>query len=130
MTNKKFYPTEAELEVLQVLWAEGPSSVRLVNNILNESRDVGYTTTLKIMQIMTEKGLVTRDTTNRTHIYHSAVAESDTQNSLLSNFIQKAYKGSAMRLVIQALGQQKATPEELNELKQLIENMDNPDLNQ
>jgi len=98
--------------------------------MLNESRDVGYTTTLKIMQIMTEKGLVTRDTSNRTHIYHAAVAESDTQNSLLSNFIQKAYKGSAMRLVIQALGQQKATPEELNELKQLIENMDNRDSNQ
>ena len=126
MTNKKYYPTEAELEILQVLWAKGPSSVRLVNGILNETRDVGYTTTLKIMQIMTDKGLVTRDTSSRTHIYHPAVDESVTQESLLSNFIQKAYRGSAMRLVMQALGQQKATPEELEKLKQMIKDMDKP----
>ncbi len=126
MTNKKYYPTEAELEILQVLWAKGPSSVRLVNGLLNEVRDVGYTTTLKIMQIMTDKGLVTRDTSSRTHIYHPAVKESDTQESLLTNFIQKAYRGSAMRLVMQALGQQKATPEELQKLKQIINDMDEP----
>ena len=125
MTKKKFNPTESELEILQVLWAHGPSSVRQVNELLNEKRDVGYTTTLKIMQIMTDKGLVTRDTKTRTHIYHSAVKEGETQRTLLNNFIQKTYRGSSMRLVMQALGQQEATPDEIAELKKLIEELDN-----
>lgn len=124
MHNKKCEPTESELEILQILWAHGPSAVRQVNEKLNLKREVGYTTTLKIMQIMTEKGYVTRDTKSRTHIYHSAVKEKETQTSLLNDFIQKAYRGSAMRLVMQALGQQDATPEELDELKKLIAEMD------
>ena len=89
--KKRFEPTESELEILQILWEKGPSSVRTVNEILNERRDVGYTTTLKIMQIMTEKGLVTRDTESRTHIYHSAADQQETQNSLLKSFINKTY---------------------------------------
>jgi len=124
LSKKKHDPTESELAVLQILWQEGPSSVRTVNDKLNEHREVGYTTTLKIMQIMTEKGLVTRDTKTRTHIYHSAVKEKETQNSLLQNFIQKTYRGSAMRLVLQALGQENATEEEINELKTIIEKME------
>ncbi|MBT8190089.1 MAG: BlaI/MecI/CopY family transcriptional regulator [Saprospiraceae bacterium] len=122
--KKKIKPTESELEILQVLWIHGPSSVRQVNDLLNEQREVGYTTTLKIMQIMTEKGLVSRNTENRTHIYHSAVKEGDTQRSLLDSFIEKTYRGSAMRLVMQALGNQKASPEELEKLKAIINELE------
>jgi len=118
--NRKFHPTESELEVLQVLWEQGPSSVRAVNEKLNEKREVGYTTTLKIMQIMTEKALVTRNTSSRTHVYQSAVKEAETQTSLLDSFIQKTYRGSAMKLVLQALGKEDATTEELEQLKNII----------
>jgi len=121
--KKRFEPTESELEILQILWEKGPSSVRTVNEILNERRDVGYTTTLKIMQIMTEKGLVTRDTESRTHIYHSAADQQETQNSLLKSFINKTYRGSAMRLVMQALGTEEASKEELEELKRMIDEL-------
>ncbi len=124
MTSKKTFPTESELEILQVLWQLGPSSVRTVNELLNEKREVGYTTSLKIMQIMNGKGLVTRDTTARTHIYHPAVQEKNIQRNLLDNFIDKAYRGSAMSLVMQALGNEKATTEELDELKAMIRNIE------
>jgi len=125
MTFKsKGTPTESELEILQVLWQLGPSSVRKVNEILNERREVGYTTTLKIMQIMTEKALVTRNTESRTHIYLPAVKEQDTQKSLLKSFIDKTYRGSAMNLVLQALGNQDATEKELQELKQMIDEIE------
>ncbi len=113
-------PTESELEILQLLWLHGPSTVRDINKILNEKREVGYTTTLKIMQIMAEKNLVTRNTEARTHIYHAAVKEKVTQNSLLNKFIEKTYRGSAMRLVMQVLGQQNTTQEELEEIKKMI----------
>lgn len=125
MGDKKINePTESELEVLQVLWKQGSATVRQVNDELNISREVGYTTTLKIMQIMTEKGLVNRDTATRTHIYHPSVKENTTQKNLLKKFIDKTYRGSAMQLVMQALGNQKASVEELEELKQLIKNME------
>ncbi len=125
MTDKKTNePTESELEVLQVLWKNGSATVRQVNEELNKNREVGYTTTLKIMQIMTEKNLVSRDTATRTHIYHPAVKENITQKTLLKKFIDKTYRGSAMQLVMQALGNQKASVAELNELKQLIKNME------
>jgi len=117
-------PTESELEVLQVLWKEGPCTVRQVNDILKLNRDVGYTTTLKIMQIMTEKKLVTRDTASKTHVYHSSVKENSTQKSLLNTFIQKTYRGSAMQLVMQALGNQKASSEEIEELKRMIKRIE------
>lgn len=125
MVSKKHQnPTESELEILQVLWDLGPSSVRIVNEKLNETREVGYTTTLKIMQIMTEKGLVTRDTESRTHIYHCKAKESETQKSLLNNFIAKTYKGSAMKLVMQALGNDTASEREISELKELISQLE------
>lgn len=123
--KRKQHPTESELEILQILWEDGPSSVRAVNEKLNEARSVGYTTTLKIMQIMTEKALVTRDTKTRTHIYYAQVKEGETQSSLLDSFIEKTYRGSAMRLVMQALGNKEASPEELAELKNLIQEMEN-----
>ncbi len=118
-------PTEAELEILQILWELGPSSVRLVNDRLNEKRDVGYTTTLKLMQIMVEKGLAKRDTAQRTHIYRAAIEERDTQQRLLQNFVDTAFRGSAMKLVLQALGNHKATEEELQEIKAIIRDLEN-----
>ncbi|MCO6487535.1 MAG: BlaI/MecI/CopY family transcriptional regulator [Phaeodactylibacter sp.] len=117
-------PTESELEILQVLWQHGPSPVRFVNDKLNEEREVGYTTTLKLMQIMAEKGLVWRNTDSRTHIYQAAVSEADTQKRLLQKFVDTTFRGSAMKLVMQALGNHQASPEELDEIKALIEKME------
>ena len=126
MPNKEYIsPTESELEILQILWEHGPSSVRKVNDLINLKREVGYTTTLKIMQIMTDKALVTRNTEKRTHIYHSAVEEKETQKSLLSQFIDKTYRGSAMRMVLQALGQQSADKDDIEALKALINKIEN-----
>jgi len=122
--KRKNAPTESELEILQVLWQEGACSVRKVNEVLNENREVGYTTTLKIMQIMTDKGLVTRNTESRTHIYMAAAKEKDTQRSLLQSFIKKTYRGSAISLVMQALGDQDATQDEINELKEMISSLE------
>ena len=124
MEMDKVRPTESELEILQVLWDKGPSSVREVNDILNESRDIGYTTTLKIMQIMSDKGLVDRDTSRRTHIYQASRHQSDTQSFLLGEFLRSAYKGSAKKLVLQALGNHKTTKAELHEIKALIEQLE------
>ena len=124
MSGKSIRPTESELEILQVLWEKGPCSVRTVNDILNEEREVGYTTTLKIMQIMLEKGLVSRNTDSRTHIYDAGVFEADVQNQLLKKFVQTAYRGSASRLVMQLLGNHSASPEELDRIKDLIEQLE------
>ena len=123
--RQKNMPTESELEILQILWQHGPSSVRFVNELLNEKREVGYTTTLKIMQIMTEKNLVTRDTGSRTHVYDAVAKETDTQNSLLNKFIEKTYRGSAMKLVMQALGQKKASADDIEKLKAIIDEIEN-----
>ena len=123
-SRQKNMPTESELEILQVLWQHGPSSVRFVNELLNEKREVGYTTTLKIMQIMTEKGLVSRDTSSRTHVYDSVAKEKDTQTSLLDTIIEKTYRGSAMKLVMQALGQKKASADDLEKLKAIIDEIE------
>jgi len=117
-------PTESELEILQILWANGPSPVRLVNEKLNEEREVGYTTTLKLMQIMTEKGLVERNTESRSHIYTAAVTEADIQQRLLKKFVDSTFRGSAMNLVMQALGSQRTSQEELDEIKALIEKIE------
>lgn len=117
-------PTESELEILQVLWENGPSPVRFVNDKLNEDREVGYTTTLKLMQIMAEKGLVLRNTQNRTHIYEAAASETDTQQRLLQKFVDSTFRGSAMKLVMQALGNHQASQEELDKIKALIEQIE------
>ncbi|GAB3325543.1 BlaI/MecI/CopY family transcriptional regulator [Larkinella ripae] len=116
-------PTESELEILQVLWAQGPSTVRQVNELLSQTKDVGYTTTLKLMQIMHEKGLLSRTEEGRYHIYRALVDEQATQQHLLDRFVDTAFRGSAMKLVMQALGNSKATPQELAELQRLINNM-------
>lgn len=118
-------PTESELEILQVLWQEGPCTVRTVNERLNEKRETGYTTTLKFLQIMTDKGLCIRNTDDRTHIYQAAISESEIQSELLRQFVDSTFRGSAMKLVMQALGNHEASTEELNEIKALIEQIKN-----
>lgn len=121
---KRIRPTESELEILQVLWEHGPSTVRFVNDQLNEDREVGYTTTLKLMQIMAEKGLAERDTSQRTHIYSPVVTEAETQQNLLTQFVDRTFRGSAMKLVMQALGNHNASEAELDEIKALIEQIE------
>ena len=124
MNKKPNKPTESELEILQILWANGPSPVRFVNDKLNEEREVGYTTTLKLMQIMVDKGIARRNTDSRTHIYEAVIAESDTQKQLLKKFVDSTFRGSAMKMVMQALGNHQASPEELEEIKALIQKME------
>ena len=117
-------PTESELEILQVLWQKKEATVREVNDQLNDQREVGYTTTLKMMQLMLEKGMVSRAEDSRSHVYKAAVSELDTQQLLLNKFVDTTFRGSAMKLVMQALGNHEATKEELNDLKKLIENIE------
>lgn len=122
--NKVPKPTDAELKILQILWQNGPSSVRFVNDKLNEEKEVGYTTTLKIMQIMVEKELVKRNTESRTHIYQSRIEEDATQKQLLKKFVDATFRGSAMKLVMQALGNHEASEDELEKIKALIKKIE------
>ena len=112
-------PTDAELGILNVLWSRGPSTVRQVAETLG--REAGYTTVLKLLQIMTEKQLVVRDETARTHIYRAAFTEDQTQRQLVSDVLERAFGGSAAKLVLQALSANKASPEELAEIRQLLD---------
>jgi predicted transcriptional regulator len=121
---KNIQPTDSELEILQVLWENGPSTVRLVNNRLNEKRIVGYTTTLKIMQIMAEKGILSRRKKDRTHIYTPVLKEGETQSLLLNKLLRNAFGGSAGKLVMQALGNLQTSAEELKEIKEIIKNLE------
>ncbi len=117
-------PTEAELEILHVLWQQGSCTVRFVHETLHAQKDVGYTTTLKLMQIMAEKGLVRRNVESRTHVYEAAINETEAQGELLRGFLHTAFRGSAMKLVMQALGNHKTSREELDEIRKFIENME------
>jgi predicted transcriptional regulator len=119
-TGKYIKPTESELEILRVLWEKGPSTVREVHEVLGQSKDAGYTTTLKLMQIMHEKGLLERDTSSKTHIYSSAVSQENTQRQLLDKMIDTVFNGSASQLVLQALGNHKSSKEELEKIKQYL----------
>ena len=117
-------PTDAELEILQVIWLHGPVSVRFVNDESNRKKRVGYTTTLKLMQIMREKGLLMRSEDGRKHIYYVVLKEKEAKNLLLDKFVKTAFGGSAMDLVMQALGNHQTTPDELEELKALIDKIE------
>ena len=117
-------PTNAELEILQVIWLHGPVSVRFVNDELNHKKQVGYTTTLKLMQIMTEKGLLKRSEKGRKHIYNVVLKEKEAKSLLLDKFVKTAFGGSAMDLVMQALGNHQTTPDELEDLKALIDKIE------
>ena len=115
-------PTDAELAILRVLWERGPSTVRQVHEILvSRVGPTAYTTALKLLQIMTEKGLVRRDDTDRTHIYMPRLTEEQTQRQLVRDLLDRAFGGSASKLVMQALHAKRSTPEELGEIRKLIE---------
>jgi len=117
-------PTRAELEILQVLWEFGPSTVRFVNDTLNEQRDVNYTSTLKQMQIMADKGILKRDERQMKHIYIPVEAENKTKDQLLNRFVNNLYKGSASKLVMQLLGNEKTSKEDLDAIKQMLKKLD------
>ena len=117
-------PTDSELEILNILWKHGRCSVRTVNEHLSSQRDVGYTTTLKLMQIMHEKGLVDRDTSQRSHIYKALVKERDVKENLLNKFMYSAFEGSASQLILQALGNHKMTDHELQEIRHFIDKLE------
>jgi BlaI family transcriptional regulator, penicillinase repressor len=116
-------PTNAELAILGVLWSKGASTVREVHDALTEARAeaVGYTTILKLLQIMTEKKLVKRDTRARTHVYAAAVSEATTRGHLLSDLVDRAFGGSSLALVLQALSSTRATPAELEQIRRLLD---------
>jgi predicted transcriptional regulator len=124
MAKKRNKPTEAELDILAILWEQGPSSVRLVNDELNKIRRVGYTTTLKQLQIMHEKGMVTRENDGRTHIYNAAHDREETQKQLLDRLLVAAFGGSASKLVMQVLGSHSSSQSELDEIKALIKKIE------
>jgi predicted transcriptional regulator len=124
-TTKVIKPTESELEILQILWTKGLATVREVHEGLSQIKDVGYTTTLKLMQIMNEKGLVKRDDSMRTHVYQAAVNKEKTQKHLLGKMIDSLFGGSPTQLVIQALGEHKASPDELEKIQALLNDLKN-----
>lgn len=117
-------PTDAELAILRVLWERGPSTVREVHDELNRAQDSGYTTVLKMLQIMTEKGLVVRDESNRAHVYSSRLSEQKTQRQLLGDLIERAFGGSPAKLVMQALSAKKASAEDLSAIRNVLDQME------
>jgi predicted transcriptional regulator len=118
-------PTKSELEILQVLWKNGPSTVRFVNDYLNEQkRAVQYTSTLKLMQIMTEKEMLVRDTSSMKHLYSAAIEESHTKTVLLDKFIDTMFNGSSTNLMMQLLGNKKTSREELDAIRAMLDQFD------
>ena len=117
-------PTEKELEILQVLWQNGPATVREINEVLSHDREIGYTTTLKFLQIMYDKGFVEREKEGKTHIYYAAISEEATQQTLLEELLDGAFKGSAMKLVMGALGSRKSSRKEIDEIRKYLDNLE------
>ena len=114
-------PTAAELEILRVLWLRGPCTVRDVHNVLGKVKQTGYTTVLKLMQIMAEKGLVRRNEDQRAHLYEARVPQEQTQRQLVGDLVDRAFGGSALNLVMQALSATKASAEDLAEIRKLLD---------
>jgi len=117
-------PTERELAILGILWHNGPSTVRQVNEEMNEQQRTGYTTTLKLMQIMTEKGLLVRDGSKFQHVYKPAISEENTQNRLVSDILEKVFRGSAEKLVMRALSAKKVSPDEFVRIRKILDEME------
>ena len=117
-------PTDSELSILRALWRLGPSTVRSVQEALGGEETTGYTTVLKTLQIMTEKGLVDRDESARTHVYRSRLSEQGTQRQLVHDLLRRAFGGSVQKLVVQALSAERATSEELREIRRLLNEME------
>jgi len=113
-------PTDAELSILRVLWERGPSTVRQVHDVLSANREFAYTTTLKLLQLMTEKGVAVREENGRVHLYRAAVAQEETQRHLIRDLVDRAFGGSPSRLVMQALAATPASAEELREIRRLL----------
>jgi BlaI family penicillinase repressor len=127
MTGKKTSrprPTDGELEILRVLWERGASTVRQVHETLEARRPAGYTTALKLLQIMTEKGLVRRDESERAHVYEARVPREETERQLVGDLLEKAFSGSASALVMRALSSKKTSPEELARIRRLLDEME------
>src|SRR6201995_4555528 len=122
--SAKQEPTKAELAILNVLWEHGPSTVRFVNDKLNEQREVNYTSTLKLMQIMADKRILVRDESQMKHIYHVAEEEQKTKSHLLDKFVDTVYQGSANMLVMQLLGNKKASKEDLASIRAILDKLD------
>jgi BlaI family transcriptional regulator, penicillinase repressor len=117
-------PTDAELAILRVLWRRGPSTVRQVHEAIGASQPTGYTTTLKLLQIMAAKGLVDRDESQRSHVYRARLGEDETQKQLVSDLMERAFGGSAQRLVMQALASKRSSPGELEAIRRLIDELE------
>ncbi|MBL7214070.1 MAG: BlaI/MecI/CopY family transcriptional regulator [Phycisphaerae bacterium] len=122
--EKKQYPTEKELAILKVLWANGPSTVRQVNAEISKEQKTGYTTTLKIMQIMTDKGLLIRNDVPFKHIYKPAFSEEKTEKQIVADMLDKVFAGSAEKLVIRALSARQVSAEELKKIRKLLDKME------
>lgn len=122
--SKQSKPTESEMEILQVMWEKGPSTVREVHEILSETKDSGYTTTLKLMQIMNEKGLLYRNDGSKTHIYTAAVKKESIQKQVVSKMINGLFKGSSAKLVMHALGNHRASKQEILEIKKYLDEIE------
>jgi predicted transcriptional regulator len=120
-TEHQIKVTEAELEILNILWADGPSTVRAVHEKLSQKKDAGYTTTLKQMQVMHEKNLLDRDASGKTHVYTAIVNQQQTQGQIVQRMIDSVFNGSAMQMVMQALGNHKASEAELEMIRQYLD---------
>jgi predicted transcriptional regulator len=119
--NRPPQPTPAELEILQVLWRQGPCTVRDVHEALRDRHPVGYTTMLKLLQIMAEKGIAVRDESTRSHVYRAAVSEDRTKRRLVSELVDRAFDGSAAGLIMQALSARRVSPDELQQIRGLLD---------
>ena len=120
MTGTTPIPSNSELEILQVLWRKGPQTVREIHPALRRKREIGYTTVLKTLQVMAEKGLVTRDETERSHVYRAAVPEKSVKRRLVSDLLDRVFEGSAANLMVQALSAKRASPEDIRKIRKLL----------
>ena len=116
-------PTNGELQILRILWKQGPSTVRQINEVLNQEREVGYTTTLKLMQIMHDKGHLSRTKSGKTHIYTALLTEQDTQKQLVDKLKDSLFQGSALKLVMQALGDKSTSADELKQIRDYLDEL-------
>ncbi len=123
MSQKQPKPTESELDILKILWERGEATVRDVHEELSKTKDAGYTTTLKLMQIMHEKGMVARDESSKTHKYSPLLSQEKTRQQFMGRMIDTLFQGSSSQLVMQALGNHKTSPEELDEIQRLIDQL-------
>ncbi len=126
---KRIKPTDGELEILRILWTQGPATVRQINEALNalrspQDKEVGYTTTLKLMQILFEKGHLSRTKSGKTHTYTAELSENEVQQNLVDKLLDTAFEGSAMKLVMQALGNHQSSPEELDEIRKFLDELE------